>query len=191
MNMMDEYLLMERIKERLCYVARDVRSELSAAAVAPRDANRIAKEYVLPDGVSILRGYVKGDDPGEGAFGGGSGGGGAAAAKRAAAAAGGAPAEQARGWMHARTCIHRIRMHARASHRLLSRTRTRTSQLLPLCNERFMVPEALLHPSDIGSPQAGLAECAAAAVAACGADIRGLLWANVVLVGAFRKQRCC
>ena len=96
MNMMDEYLLMERIKERLCYVARDVRSELAAAA-APRDANanRIAKEYVLPDGVSILRGYVKGDDPGEGAFGGG-GNGGAAAAKKAAAAAGGAPAEQAR-----------------------------------------------------------------------------------------------
>jgi hypothetical protein len=98
MNVMDEYLLMERVKERLCYVARDVRSELSAAA-APRDANRIAKEYVLPDGVSILRGYVKGDDPGEGAFA-GNGGGGAAAAKRAAAAAGGAPAEQARACTH-------------------------------------------------------------------------------------------
>jgi hypothetical protein len=52
-----------------------------------------------------------------------------------------------------------------------------------------MVPEALLHPADIGAPQAGLAETAAAAVAACGADIRALLWSNVVLVGACRTMR--
>ncbi len=90
MNVMDEFLLMERIKERLCYCAPDVRAEL-AAAKAPRDANRIAKEYVLPDGITILRGYVKGDDPGEN---------GAAAPKRPAAAGGAAPAEQARA--HAR-----------------------------------------------------------------------------------------
>jgi actin-related protein 6 len=54
-----------------------------------------------------------------------------------------------------------------------------------------MVPEALLHPSDIGLQQAGLAETAAAAVAACGADIRALLWSNVLLVGAMRRTRLC
>jgi len=140
MNMMDEYLLMERVKERLCYVARDALAELAQARL-PRESNPVAKEYVLPDGVSILRGYVKGDDPPEGP-----------PARRAAAALGpdGEPLEQ----------------------------------LLPLCNERFMVPEALLHPTDIGAPQAGLPEAAAAAVAACSADARSLLWANVVLVGA-------
>ena len=138
--MMDEYLLMERVKERLCYVARDALAELAQARL-PRESNPVAKEYVLPDGVSILRGYVKGDDPPEGP-----------PARRAAAALGpdGEPLEQ----------------------------------LLPLCNERFMVPEALLHPTDIGAPQAGLPEAAAAAVAACSADARSLLWANVVLVGA-------
>jgi hypothetical protein len=145
MNMMDEYLLMERVKERLCYVARDALAELAQARL-PREANRVAKEYVLPDGVSILRGYVKGDDPPEGP-----------PARRAAAALGpdGEPLEQ----------------------------------LLPLCNERFMVPEALMHPTDIGAPQAGLPEAAAAAVAACSADIRALLWSNVVIVGAW-LPRC-
>ena len=137
--MMDEYLLMERVKERLCYVARDALAELAQARL-PRESNPVAKEYVLPDGVSILRGYVKGDDPPEGP-----------PARRAAAALGpdGEPLEQ----------------------------------LLPLCNERFMVPEALLHPSDIGAPQAGLPEAAAAAVAACSADMRMMLWSNVVIVG--------
>ena len=138
--MMDEYLLMERVKERLCYVAADAMAELAQARL-PRESNPVAKDYVLPDGVSILRGYVKGDDPPEGP-----------PARRAAAALGpdGEPLEQ----------------------------------LLPLCNERFMVPEALLHPTDIGAPQAGLPEAAAAAIAACSADARSLLWANVVLVGA-------
>jgi len=136
---------MERVKERLCYVARDALAELAQARL-PRETNRVAKEYVLPDGVSILRGYVKGDDPPEGP-----------PARRAAAALGpdGEPLEQ----------------------------------LLPLCNERFMVPEALMHPTDIGAPQAGLPEAAAAAVAACSADIRALLWSNVVIVGAW-LPRC-
>ena len=142
--MMDEYLLMERVKERLCYVAADAMAELAQARL-PRESNPVGKDYVLPDGVSILRGYVKGDDPPEGP-----------PARRAAAALGpdGEPLEQ----------------------------------LLPLCNERFMVPEALMQPTDIGVPQAGLPEAAAAAVAACSADVRALLWSNVVLVGACRRD---
>ena len=169
MNMMDEYTLMERIKERLCYVARDVRAELRDAK-APREANTIAREYVLPDGVTILRGYVKGDDAPEGA------------AKRAAPGAA-APAEQARPSPRARALCTRPphQAHTPCFRPIPSHP---SRQLLPLCNERFMVPEALLHPTDIGSPQAGLAEAAAAAVGACGADIRALLWSNVILTGA-------
>ena len=134
MNMMDEFLLMERVKERLCYVAPDLQAEL-AAARAPRPGNRVARDFCLPDGVTVLRGYVVGEDEPEGG------------ARRPAGPGGAA------------------------------------EQLLPLCNERFLVPEALLHPSDIGVPQAGLAEAAALAVAACPADTRGLLWANVLLCG--------
>ena len=56
-------------------------------------------------------------------------------------------------------------------------------QVLPLCNERFMVPEALLHPSGVGSLQAGLAEACLDAVNACSEDIRPLLWSRALLVG--------
>jgi len=50
-------------------------------------------------------------------------------------------------------------------------------------NERFSVPELLFRPQDIGYPQSGLAETVAAAVAAAPAELRGLLWGNIVLVG--------
>ena len=58
-------------------------------------------------------------------------------------------------------------------------------QYLPLCNERFMAPEVLFHPSDIGINQAGLPELVTQAVDALrGSDFDpGLLYANVVLSG--------
>ena len=62
MNMMDEFVLMDRIKELTCYVAADVRFEL-AAARRPRASNPVALEYVLPDGVDVLRGYVRDSGP--------------------------------------------------------------------------------------------------------------------------------
>ena len=183
MNMMDEFYLMDRVKERLCYVgasrlthhfgpfaphpttlllsaltsptAQDVEAELSSARL-PRTLNPVVREYVLPDGVSVLRGFVRGeaDDPKRAAR--------AAAAARAprvAADADDEDDEAAAGGVGA------------------------GEQVLTIGPERFMVPEALLHPSGVGSPQAGLAEACVSAVNACGADIRGLLWSNVVLVG--------
>lgn len=56
-------------------------------------------------------------------------------------------------------------------------------QVLQMGNERLCVPEVLFTPSDIGLAQAGLAECVAAAVAACPAWMHGLLYDNIVLVG--------
>jgi len=185
MNMMDEFYLMDRVKERLCYVgasrlthhsgpchrylsnnsfivceltppaAQDLEAELSSARL-PRTLNPVVREYVLPDGVSVLRGFVRGeaDDPKRTAR--------AAAAARAprvAADANEEDEEAAAGGVAA------------------------GEQVLTIGPERFMVPEALLHPSGVGSPQAGLAEACVSAVNACGADIRGLLWSNVVLVG--------
>lgn len=55
--------------------------------------------------------------------------------------------------------------------------------VLAVNNERFMVPEALFHPADIGMDEAGLAEAVAAAVAACHPHLHGLLWSNVVVAG--------
>ena len=57
-NMMDEYVLMDDVKEKLCYVAPNATEELKRAKVRG-PANEINKEYVLPDGVHVTRGYVK------------------------------------------------------------------------------------------------------------------------------------
>ncbi|KAI7872701.1 actin-related protein 6 [Spinellus fusiger] len=56
-------------------------------------------------------------------------------------------------------------------------------QILPMNNERFMIPEILFHPSDIGMQQAGIPEAIVQAVEACAPELHGLLYANIVLVG--------
>ncbi|KAJ2785288.1 Actin- protein 6 [Coemansia javaensis] len=57
------------------------------------------------------------------------------------------------------------------------------AQVLPLGNERFAVPEALFHPSDVGLAQGGVHHAVAQAIAACDEALRPVLCANVVLVG--------
>ena len=57
-NMMDEYVLMDDVKEKLCYVAGSAADELKRAKVRGA-SNEVNREYVLPDGVHVLRGYVK------------------------------------------------------------------------------------------------------------------------------------
>ena len=54
-NMMDEYVLMDDVKEKLCYAAAEVSDELKRAKVKG-PANEVNREYVLPDGVHVLRG---------------------------------------------------------------------------------------------------------------------------------------
>ena len=63
-------------------------------------------------------------------------------------------------------------------------------QCLPLCNERFMTPEVLFNPSDIGIAQAGVHELVTQAVEAVTKgrkdttdSYRGLLYSNVILSG--------
>lgn len=65
-----------------------------------------------------------------------------------------------------------------------SKKRNDTSeQVLAMNNERFMVTEVLMHPSDIGLDQAGIPEAIVQSVNACDPSIQGLLYANIVLVG--------
>ena len=49
--------------------------------------------------------------------------------------------------------------------------------------ERFVVPEVLFRPSDIGLRQAGLPEAVVQAVESCDVGLRGPLYANIVLTG--------
>lgn len=80
-------------------------------------------------------------------------------------------------------------------------------QILVMNNERFMIPESLMHPSDIGMDQAGIPETIVQAIHACDpgkqtpptvsvwhsfsffrlTDLHGLLYANIVLVGGNAK----
>jgi actin-related protein 6 len=50
-------------------------------------------------------------------------------------------------------------------------------------NERFMVPEALFHPADIGLNQAGIAEVVTQAVRAVARDLRAMMYTNVIVAG--------
>ncbi|KAI9495737.1 actin-like protein ARP6 [Zychaea mexicana] len=65
----------------------------------------------------------------------------------------------------------------------MSRQQQDAEQILTMNNERFMIPEILMHPSDIGIQQAGLAEAITQSVNACEPEMHGLLYSNIVLVG--------
>ena len=59
--MREEAMLMEHIKERVCFVSQDVRSDLLASS---RRNSPYRLEYVLPDGMKSLRGYIRKETPG-------------------------------------------------------------------------------------------------------------------------------
>jgi actin-related protein 6 len=55
--------------------------------------------------------------------------------------------------------------------------------VLTVNNERFMVPEALFSPPDIGLKQAGLAQAIVDAVEAVHPDLHALLYSQVLCAG--------
>ncbi|KAI8146488.1 actin-related protein 6-like protein, partial [Fennellomyces sp. T-0311] len=79
-----------------------------------------------------------------------------------------------------------VRGHVRPKqgrHAATSRQQQDAEQILTMNNERFMIPEILMHPSDIGIQQAGLPEAITQSVNACEPEMHGLLYSNIVLVG--------
>ena len=59
-NMMDEYYIIDDVKEKLCFVSADVREDLLLSKKGP--GGRLSPyraTYVLPDGVHVSRGFVK------------------------------------------------------------------------------------------------------------------------------------
>ena len=159
-NMMDEYVLMDDVKEKLCYVAGSAADELKRAKVRGA-SNEVNREYVLPDGVHVLRGYVKegpardpdaeSSDDDDDDDGGGK--------RRRKKLGGGAK------WRQAAAGAGFV------------------EQCLRMGNERFMVPEALFHPADIGLNQAGVAEVVTQAVRSVATDLRAMMYANVIVAG--------
>ena len=58
-----------------------------------------------------------------------------------------------------------------------------SQQVITLLNERFMVPEALFYPSDIGLRQGGIAECMSECLNMFPLGVRDLLIQNIVMTG--------
>ncbi|KAL1928194.1 hypothetical protein VTP01DRAFT_3110 [Rhizomucor pusillus] len=58
-----------------------------------------------------------------------------------------------------------------------------SEQILSMNNERFMIPEILMHPSDIGIQQAGIPEAIIQSINECSPELHGLMYANILLVG--------
>jgi len=56
-------------------------------------------------------------------------------------------------------------------------------QLIRMNNERFMVPEILFHPSDIGISQMGIPEAVVESVSSCEEGAQPWLYRNIVLTG--------
>ncbi|KJA23273.1 hypothetical protein HYPSUDRAFT_138004 [Hypholoma sublateritium FD-334 SS-4] len=61
------------------------------------------------------------------------------------------------------------------------------AQILHMGSERFAVPELLFRPDDIGLDQAGLPATIAHAISCLPADIQGMFWANIGLIGGCAK----
>lgn len=57
------------------------------------------------------------------------------------------------------------------------------AQVLALNNERFMVPEVLFQPTDVGLQQAGLPQAIVEAVQATAPNLHPLLYSNVLCTG--------
>lgn len=148
LNMMEEPYLMDLIKDQLCFVSTDVQADLRAAQNPAKSPHR--REFVLPDGVHNLRGYVR--DP-----------------------------------LERQQQLQDLKAQLKAAQSQEERKRIHQAmeadQVLVLNNERFMVPEVLFHPSDIGLQQAGVPEALVQAVTACHPALTPLLFSNVLLTG--------
>ena len=127
---------------------------------------------MLPDGVSVTRGFVRGarDDP-------------RAADRPRAAAAAAASAAAAAAADEAGDGGDDDGDSGGGGGAGGARGALAGEQALPLCNERFLVPEALFHPQIVGCAQGGVCEAILAAISASPRDLQPLLWARVILAG--------
>lgn len=129
-NMMDEFALMDQVKEQLCFLSADFASDIKLARLPAsaedrssrmRDpwGGRLKKSFVLPDFKDTHKGYPLADD---------------------------VQPKQDEQVFAVRELDFRSSLH------------DLICQVLTMETERFCVPELLFHPSDIGIEQAGIAE---------------------------------
>ncbi|XP_078428006.1 actin-related protein 6 [Wolffia australiana] len=161
-NVLDETFLVDDAKEKLCFVSLDVARDLRLARRQGNN-NPFRCTYVLPDGVTCTRGFVKDEEE----------------AWRCLSSS---PEEQPE--VH-QTAVKRGT--AFAEEETAGNTKEKridlTKNEFSLCNERFLVPEMIFRPADLGMNEAGLAECIVRAVHSCHPRLHPVLWERIILTG--------
>ncbi|OIV97207.1 hypothetical protein TanjilG_15272 [Lupinus angustifolius] len=156
-NVMEETFIMDDVKEKLCFVSLDVPRDLTIARNRGKD-NLFRSTYVLPDGVTHMKGFVKYPEQ----------------AHRYLSLADGGLSRPPEGDMN---CLE---FAERPEER---KTVDLTKNEFDLTNERFLVPEMIFHPADLGMNQAGLAECIVRAVNSCHPHLHPVLYESIILTG--------
>ncbi|XP_057967388.1 actin-related protein 6 [Malania oleifera] len=156
-NVMDETFIMDDVKEKLCFVSVDVARDLQIARKLGKD-NFFKCTYILPDGITHMKGYVK--DPDE--------------AQRYLNVPNGTPTPGAKQHVDQQEVTENLE-----DRRKIDLTKNEFN----LTNERFLVPEMIFHPADLGMNQAGLAECIVRAINSCHPYLHPVLYESIILTG--------
>ncbi|PKA64674.1 Actin-related protein 6 [Apostasia shenzhenica] len=156
-NVMDETLLIDDAKEKLCFVSLDVDHDLQLARKSGKD-NPYKCTYVLPDGITHTKGFVKDMDE---------------AQRFLSYSDGGSTMSE----MQAEDVL--VDTNKAVERKKIDMNKSEFN----LTNERFLVPEMLFCPADLGMNQAGLAECIVRAVHACHPYLHPVLFESIILTG--------
>ncbi|KAM7252960.1 hypothetical protein ACFE04_008828 [Oxalis oulophora] len=153
-NVMDETFIMDDVKEKLCFVSLDVPRDLQIARKFGKD-NLFRCTYVLPDGITHTKGFVK--DP--------------ESTERYLSLT---DETQPSGETNMDVDQPQVKERKKAD---LAKNE------FDLTNERFLVPEMIFHPADLGMNEAGLAECIVRAISSCHPYLQPVLYESIILTG--------
>ncbi|XP_057785539.1 actin-related protein 6-like [Salvia miltiorrhiza] len=159
-NVMDESFIMDDVKEKLCFVSLDVQRDLKIARRPGKD-NLFRCSYVLPDGITHTKGFVK--DLNE-------------TKRYLALGEDEAPFSPEGGKDY-------VDLQDGSDDPQHRRSTDLTKTEFSLTNERFLVPEMIFRPADLGMNQAGLAECIVRAVNSCHPHLHPVLYESIILTG--------
>ncbi|XP_042437907.1 actin-related protein 6-like [Zingiber officinale] len=159
-NVMDETLIIDHAKEKLCFVSLDVSRDLRLARRGGKQ-NPFKCTYVLPDGIEHTKGYVKDFDEAQRYL---------SLPYETLPTVSGQKEELTLSPSNLEKPEQRMKVD------LLQNEFT-------LTNERFLVPEMLFHPADLGINQAGLAECIVRAVNSCHPLLHPIPYESILLTG--------
>ena len=208
--MMDEFMLINDVKEKLCFVSANVDTELREAR-SRKSLNWFDRNYVLPDFVNTSEGSIElplglqrmlndGQKDGKENIDLGAAETSLVDYEREEGEHEEAPKavnsnnnddsndedncdsdEETREQKIKRIRVQKLQEMRRLEREALER------QVLSLSVERFSVPEILFHPREVGIEQSGISDAIVQSVNACDGAIRAALLRNIILVGGNAK----